>query len=227
MRSQFLSEITVVQEPMQLVAPGTDTSTGAALGEAEEEQKAGTAIGSLAELNALFSSWVHLRYHHTVHTSTGQSPLARWEAGWKNRSPERRSAEAINEAFRWSVTRRVSKTATVSLQSNTYQVDPVLAGAHVELIYDPFDLTTPISVFTSDGAPAGAAVAQDISRHVHPKAAAARADTDTAVKNVSSGIDYLRVVEERHKTQMTGAPISFDKATTTDEATAAMGGEAA
>ena len=227
MRSQFLSEITVVQEPMQLVAPGTDTSTGAALGEAEEEQKAGTAIGSLAELNALFSSWVHISYHHTVHTSTGQSPLARWEAGWKNRSPERRSAEAINEAFRWSVTRRVSKTATVSLQSNTYQVDPVLAGAHVELIYDPFDLTTPISVFTSDGAPAGAAVAQDISRHVHPKAAAARADTDTAVKNVSSGIDYLRVVEERHKTQMTGAPISFDKATTTDEATAAMGGEAA
>ena len=219
-RSQFLSEITVLQEPVQLVVPGTGGQAG--------EEQAGTAIGSLGELNALFSSWLHVSYHHTVHTSTGQSPLARWEAGWSNRSPDRRPAEAINEAFRWSLTRRVSKTATVSLQANTYQVDPLLAGSHVELVYDPFDLAAPISVFTSDGAPAGAAVAQEISRHVHPKAAAARADTDNGAKNVASGIDYLRMVEERHTTQMTGAPISFDKATTTEVAqTSATEGEAA
>lgn len=72
-------------------------------------------------------------------------------------------------------------------------------------------------------------MAQDISRHVHPKAAAAAADTDTAAKNVSSGIDYLRMVEERHTTEMTGARISFDKtiATDADAETGTTEGEAA
>jgi hypothetical protein len=40
------------------------------------------------------------------------------------------------EAFRWSVTRRVTKTATVSLLSNRYQVGPELVGKAVELRFD-------------------------------------------------------------------------------------------
>ena len=36
----------------------------------------------------------------------------------------------------------MSKTALVSLQGNTYQVDPLLVGHRVELVFDPFDLTT-------------------------------------------------------------------------------------
>ncbi|WP_372700104.1 DDE-type integrase/transposase/recombinase [Arthrobacter sp. JSM 101049] len=218
-RSQFLSEITVLDAPVQLTVPGT----GRAAGEAGTEES-GTAIASLAELNALFTSWVQITYHRTVHSGTGQSPLARWDAGWENRTPVRRSPEVIAEAFRWSVTRRVSKTATVSLQGNTYQVDPLLAGTHVELVYDPFDLTAPITVAGPGGLPAPEAVLLQVRRHVHPKAAAARSDADTAAANVSSGIDYLRVIETRHKTEMTGAPISFDKATTAVDAT--LGGPA-
>lgn len=216
-RSQFLSEITVLQNPVQLLIPGTGPGT-------ETTKEAGTSIASLAELNALFTSWVQITYHRTVHAGTGQTPLERWDAGWENRAPERRSAEAIAEAFRWAVTRRVSKTATVSLQGNTYQVDPLLAGSHVELIYDPFDLTAPITVAGPGGVPAPDAVLLQIRRHVHPKAAAAKADTDTGAAAVSSGVDYLRVVQARHKTEMTGAPISFDKATTA--VGALMGGTA-
>ena len=37
--------------------------------------------------------------------------------------------------------RTVTKTALVSLQGNTYQVDPLLVGRRVELVFDPFDLT--------------------------------------------------------------------------------------
>lgn len=203
-RSQFLSEITVLETPVQTTVPGTGAGPG--------EVEAGSVIASLEELNALFTSWVQITYHRTVHSGTGQTPLARWDAGWENRSPDRRSPEAIAEAFRWSVTRRVSKTATVSLQSNTYQVDPMLAGAHIELVYDPFDLTAPITVTGPGGTPAGEAVSLEIRRHVHPKAVNAAKDADTGAKNAASGVDYLRLIENRHKQAMTGAPISFEQA---------------
>ncbi|MGY4544534.1 putative transposase [Arthrobacter sp. UYNi723] len=197
--SQFLSEITVLEGPVQTTVPGTG------------EDPAGTAVASLEELNALFISWVQMVYHRTVHSTTGQTPLARWDAGWENRRPDRRDPEVIAEAFRWSATRKVTKTATVSLQGNTYQVDPMLAGTRIELIYDPFDLTGPVAVAAAGGIPAGDAVLLEIRRHVHPKAVNAAKDADTGARNAASGIDYLRLVQTRHKTAMTGAPISFEK----------------
>ena len=56
----------------------------------------------------------------------------------------------------WAEYRTVTKTATVSLHGNTYQVDPVLTGRRVELVFDPFDLTR-IAV-RSGGRDAGLAV---------------------------------------------------------------------
>jgi hypothetical protein len=44
---------------------------------------------------------------------------------------------ALAEAFRWSAYRTVTKTATVSLHGNRYQVEPHLAGQKVELVFDP------------------------------------------------------------------------------------------
>lgn len=58
---------------------------------------------------------------------------------------------------------------TVSLQGNTYQVDPCLAGAHVELIYEPFDLTGPVAVTAGGGSPGGEAVRLDIRRPRPPQ----------------------------------------------------------
>lgn len=203
--SQFLTEITVAEAPHQDPLPGT-TDDGA--------DAAGSTVVSLEELNALFTSWVQLVYHRTVHSSTQMTPLARWDAGWQNRSTDRRAPDVIAEAFRWSVIRRVTKTATVSLQANTYQVDPSLAGSRVELVFDPFDLAGPITVTTADGTPAGTAVPLQIGRHVHPKAVNAAKDADTGAVNAASGIDYLRLVADRHKTTMTGAPISFAQITT-------------
>ncbi len=207
--SQFLTEITVIDTPVQTTVPGTEPAG---------QDPAGSAVGSLAELNALFTSWVQMVYHRTVHSSTGMSPLARWDTGWVGRSPDRRHPELIAEAFRWSALRKVTKTGTVSLQGNTYQVDPSLAGARVELIYDPFDLTGPVAVTAAGGIPAGEAILQDIRRHVHPKAAKAANDADTGAINAASGIDYLRLVEDRHKATTTGARIDFEKLTTASPA---------
>ena len=199
--SQFLTEITTPEPPAGSAAATATTDTTAGT--------TGTAVSTLAELNALFTSWVELVYHRTTHTTTGQTPLARWDAGWTERRPRRKDPEVIAEAFCWSAVRTVSKAGTVSLHANTYQVDPLLAGARVELVYDPFDLTAPIAVTAAGGVPAGQAVLLEISRHVHPKAARATADADTAATGTTSGIDYLRLIETRHKDAMTAQPITF------------------
>jgi putative transposase len=57
-RDQFLVEI-------------TDSTNGGGGG-------AGTAVGSLAELNTLFTAWVAQVYHPRVHSETQQPPLARF-----------------------------------------------------------------------------------------------------------------------------------------------------
>jgi putative transposase len=98
--SQFLSEITVIDAPVQTTVPGTEPAG---------EEPAGSAVASLAELNALFTSWVQMVYHRTVHSGTAMTPLARWDAGWENRSPDRRTPDVIAEAFRWSAVRKVTR----------------------------------------------------------------------------------------------------------------------
>ena len=77
--------------------------------------------------------------HRRVHSETGHPPLQRWHGGGPFPLP---TPAALAEAFLWEAHRTVSKTALVSLQGNTYQVDPLLVGHRVELVFDPFDLTT-------------------------------------------------------------------------------------
>ena len=72
----------------------------------------------------------------------------------------------------------MTKTATVSLQGNLYEVDAALAGCKAELVFDPFDLSD-IDV-RHHGRPAGKAVPFRIGRHVHAKAVA---DTPPADEN--------------------------------------------
>ena len=149
---------------------------------------AGSAVGTLAELNALFTAWIEQVYHQRTHSETGQGPLARFLAAGP---PAPTPAGLLAEAFRWGEWRTVTKTATVSLHGNFYQVDPALAGARVELVFDPFDLSH-IDV-RHHARPAGKAVPLQIGRHVHPKA-----HPDAPPPAVPTGIDYLRLIEDRH-----------------------------
>src|SRR5664280_192348 len=50
-------------------------------------------------------------------------------------------ADLLAEAFAWGEWRTVTSTAQVSLHGNLYDVDPLLAGTRVELVFNPFDLT--------------------------------------------------------------------------------------
>ena len=127
----------------------------------------GATVEDLGALNRLFTAWIETVYHVRVHSATGAAPLARWRDGLTHPVATPTPAQ-LREAFLWSAYRSVHKTATVSLHNNVYQVDPILIGRKVELVFDPFDLTD-IEVRYHDRS-YGLAVPFRIGRHAHPKA---------------------------------------------------------
>lgn len=142
-------------------------------------------ITSFAELNDAFGAWAEQVANARVHAETKQTPLARFLTAGPPRKPD---PDLVREAFRWSLTRKVTKTATVSLFANRYAIDPSLVGRTVELRFTPEDLSV-IEVFC-DGAARGWATPFVIGRHVHPAVPQAPSPEAPA----SSGIDYLGLV---------------------------------
>jgi putative transposase len=76
------------------------------------------------------------------------TPIERFERAGPHRAVD---PDRLREAFRWSVTRKVTRIATVPLEGNAYGVDPALVGRRVELRYDP--RTSPASTSTSTAGP--------------------------------------------------------------------------
>jgi putative transposase len=161
----------------------------------EPDQTGRHHVGDLLELNRLFTAWVETVYHRQIHSETGQAPLARWAAGGPLPLP---TPAALAEAFLWEERRTVTKTATVSLHGNIYQVDELLVGRRVELVFDPFDLTT-IAVRVA-GVPAGTAIPHHIGRHAHPKARPESPSTPPP----ATGIDYARLLDATHQAELAG-----------------------
>ena len=151
------------------------------------------AVGDLARLNELFAGWVETVYHARVHSETGQRPLERFLAAGPPTLP---TAQMLHEAFLWSQPRTVTKTATISLHGNRYEVDAALVGRRVEVVFDPFDLAT-LEV-RYQGRSMGIAVPHRIGRHVHPDA---RPDLP-APPATATGIDYLALVAAQHRAEL-------------------------
>src|SRR5262249_11407846 len=102
---------------------------------------------------------------------------------------------SLREAFRWSERRTVSRTGTVGIHGNTYEVDPGLAGRRVDLIFDPLELAE-VEVRLLDGHHAGLAVPLRIKRHIHPRAVAPKEPAEP------TGIDYLGLVRKRREREL-------------------------
>ncbi len=146
------------------------------------------SVGDLVRLNQLFAAWVETVYHHATHSETGATPLERLASAPPPAAPD---PGLLREAFLWSETRTVTKTATVSMHANTYEVDAALIGRKIELVFDPFDLA--VIEVRWNNRPMGVAVPVKIGRHAHP---AARPETP-APPPAGTGIDYLALVEAR------------------------------
>lgn len=151
--------------------------------------EAGRRELSLPELNRLLRAWLERSYHRRVHSETGEAPAVRFAAA----RPRYVSDTELHDAFLWSVKRVVSKTATVSLHGNRYEVDAALCGRSVELIFNPYALGK-VEVRWA-GRSFGEAVAHETSRHVHP-----RAEADLGLEPPKrTGIDYLALLETEHE----------------------------
>lgn len=161
---------------------------------ASGDGKPGRQIESLLEMNRLFTAWTENVYHRRVHSETGAAPLARWMNGHPLAVP---NPADLAEAFRWSEHRTVSKTALVSLHGNRYQVDPLLVGHKVELVFDPFDLS--FLRVRLHGEDAGTALPFQVSRHSHPKA---RPETPAEEPSPTTGIDYLALIDTAHTAEL-------------------------
>lgn len=155
-------------------------------------------IDSLDGLNDRFGAWVDQVANRRTHAETGMTPEARFAAGGPPRAAE---PARLVEAFRWSAQRKVTRTATVSLDGNHYCVDPALVGRRIELRFDPEDLAT-IDVFV-EGRPAGVATPLVIGRHTHKAVPQAARPAPEA-----TGVDYLGLVAAAHEAETVG-PISF------------------
>ena len=153
----------------------------------------------LSELNRLFSAWLEVVYHRRVHSETGQTPLERFDAAG---APPLPTPALLREAFLWSQERTVTKTATVSLHGNQYEVDAALVGRKVELVFDPFDLTR-IEV-RYQHRPFGLAAPLVIGRHTHPQA-----ERELPPPPASTGIDYLKLLADKRDAELGGHRIDY------------------
>jgi putative transposase len=170
-------------------------------------------IESLEQLNDLFRAWAERVANRRLHAETGEAPTDRFEAS----SPRRAADPArLIEAFRWSVTRKVTRTATVELEGNAYAVEASLVARRVELRYVPEDLSA-IEVYY-EGRPAGKAVRFVTGRHTHravPQAAPPAPQP--------TGIDYLGLVAAAHDEEAgAGEKIAFRSLAGTLESTEAL-----
>lgn len=154
-------------------------------------------------------------YHRRVHSETGERPIDRFGSAGPAALP---SPALLHEAFLSSEVRTVTKTATVALHGNNYEVDAALVGPRVELVFDAFDLTD-IEV-RLETRPMGKAVPVRIGRHVHPKARPEAAPTP-----VPTGIDYLSLVAQRRAAELAGERIDYAALSSSTDPDARLGPE--
>ena len=103
----------------------------------------------------------------------------------------------------------MTKTATVSLHGNQYEVDAALTGRRIELVFDPFDLTR-IEV-RYQHRPFGLAVPLTIGRHTHPPAR-----NEPEPPSTPTGIDYLSLLAAQRDAEQAGQRIDYHSLTKPD-----------
>ena len=87
---------------------------------------------TLLELNHAFCLWLNDIYHSRKHSSTGQTPFARFTSRMEC---VREAPNNLRDYFRKTVRRRIAKDRTVSLNGRIYEAPVSLIGQQVALLY--------------------------------------------------------------------------------------------
>lgn len=154
----------------------------------ETEVRALGRIPTLAELNEYFQAWLEEKYHHRIHSETGQTPLERFAAN--GFVPRFADPDTLSECFRVRAIRLVDrKTATISINAKVYGVDPELRGRKVDVLFDPFDPEYVVIYFRGERV-------QRALQKPHPK----QEHVDRATH--ASQVDYLDILHNAHKRRL-------------------------
>ncbi len=147
---------------------------------------------TLARLNDYLEAWVEQHHNLSVHSETEEEPDHRFAEHLIE--PRFADTKQLDQAFLWRDTRKVQKTATISLEGNQYEVDPALIGKKITLYYDPVNLEY-IQVHHEDRRYADAEPVV-LDKDHHPDVAR-RPSKDTP----STGLNYLELLRRKHQAQ--------------------------
>lgn len=154
-------------------------------------------LQTLEELNTFFWGWLEEGYHTRVHSQTGETPKARWEAGAAQvRMPEPAS---LVDLFLWEETRVVEKTGCIKLADNAYPVGEHLVGRKVEVRFDPFELSK-VRIYV-DGAFVDTAQPMEMTSRTFRKALPRRAEKPAPLESSEA---YRRQVSQGYKREIDG-----------------------
>jgi len=89
---------------------------------------------TLVDLNQAFGLWLGEIYHQRKHSSTGQTPFARFTSKMECLRP---SPDNLRDHFRKTARRKVAKDRTVSLDGKIFEAPVPLIGKQVTLLFHP------------------------------------------------------------------------------------------
>ena len=92
---------------------------------------------SLEELNEALELWLNDVYHQREHSSTGQSPFARFTSHMQCIRP---APKQLRDYFRRAEIRRVAKDRTITLNGSLYEAPVTLIGKKVTVLYHDNDM---------------------------------------------------------------------------------------
>lgn len=155
-------------------------------------------IQNLTDLNRFFTAWLEVAYHQKVHNSFKQRPQDRYH---KDDHPIRTMPpHELVDVFLLEETRKVDKTGCISLLGQTFEVEVSLAGAKVQVRFDPYDLSE-IQIF-KDG------LRKENARLLvlrDPACVKQRQDQDVNPTGEKTGLNFVELVHEEHMRQKRNA----------------------
>lgn len=174
----------------------------------EAEVRAGDIL-TLNELNRTFGAWGTVGYQRQVHSETGETPEARFQAGL--RRPIRHvDIQRVAEFFMRRETRTVHKDfSDVQLYRRFYRVDKRFRGDRVEVRYDPFSSPDTVLIYSAQEEYLGKGVLHQREKGEEPSPPTTTAkprhnylellcrEHEEELRKRSQGIDYRKAVASR------------------------------
>lgn len=98
-------------------------------------------LTTLDECQQFFAAWLHSEYNARPHSATSEAPAVRLGHIHPDHPVAWVDPQTLARVFRWTETRVVTQTGTISLEGNDYQVDMGLARRAITVRFDPYDLS--------------------------------------------------------------------------------------